>query len=95
MAALDALGFVDDARRTTIVRIDNYEQRIKAAKAQWTDAVELSRIVGDAALAHVEWYLRRRGITLPVPAVLCRAPSNPRRWGCLRSWPLSNNSMGL
>jgi putative DNA primase/helicase len=79
LAALDALGFPDDGR-ATIPQTNDYEARIRAAQAEWNDAVELSRIVGAVSLTSVEWYLRHRGITLPVPAVLRRAPSD-RRWG--------------
>jgi hypothetical protein len=65
-AALDALGFTDDKRATTI-RPDDYEKRIQAAQAEWDDAGLIP------PHGSVEWYLRHRGITLPVPAVL-------RRW---------------
>jgi putative DNA primase/helicase len=72
LAALDALGFTDNDGPTTITRAEDYEERIRKAQAGWAFAVEkLSRNV-DAEF--VEWYLRSRGITLPVPAVLRRVP---------------------
>jgi putative DNA primase/helicase len=72
VAALDALGFTDQDGPTTIIRAEDYEKRIHKAQADWAFAVEkLSRSI-DAEF--VEWYLRSRGITLPVPAVLRRVP---------------------
>jgi hypothetical protein len=71
LAALDALGFTDDYDGP-ITRQEDYEKRIRVAQAQWAFAVEhLSRRI-DAE--YVEEYLRSRGITLPVPAVLRRVP---------------------
>jgi hypothetical protein len=72
LAALDALGFTDNDGPTTIVRSEDYGQRIRKAQADWAFAVEkLSRKID---IEFVEEYLRSRGITLPVPAVLRHVP---------------------
>jgi putative DNA primase/helicase len=79
MTALDALGFTDDGRAST-VQPENNEARIRAAQREWEDAgappwfPDKDRAEYDARWrADVEHYLRHRGITLGVPAVL-------RRW---------------
>jgi putative DNA primase/helicase len=79
LAALDALGFTDNGK-TGIYQVDNIEARISTAQRKWEDPgvppwfSNADRAEMEArSRASVEWYLRHRGITLPVPAVL-------RRW---------------
>jgi hypothetical protein len=76
MAALDALGFTDNDGPTTFVRSEDYEKRIHKAQAKWINAKEISGILREVDISQgnnvefIERYLRHRGITLPVPAVL-------------------------
>jgi hypothetical protein len=70
LAALDALGFTDDSSITTVTRADDCEKRIRKAQEDWAWSEKLTRPID---VEFVEWYLRSRGITLPVPAVLRRA----------------------
>jgi hypothetical protein len=70
LAALDALGFADDSSITTVTWADDCEKRIRKAQEDWAWSEKLTRSVD---VEFVEWYLRSRGITLPVPAVLRRA----------------------
>jgi hypothetical protein len=66
LAALDAMGFTDDQRRSNSPadRRELKEQQIRRAQRMWEDAAPASH---DGRLA---WALRQRGITLPVPPVL-------------------------
>src|SRR5262249_11995028 len=68
--ALDALGFTDDDRITTVAWTDDSEKRIRKAQEDWAWSEKLTR---PEDVEFVEWYLRSRGITLPIPAVLRRA----------------------
>src|SRR5262245_13800711 len=70
LAALDALGFTDDSGITTVAWTDDSEKRIRKAQEDWAWSEKLTRAVD---VEFVEWYLRSRGITLSVPAVLRRA----------------------
>jgi putative DNA primase/helicase len=68
LAALDALGFVDDGSGTSI----DYE----AIRHSEEKRIQRAQLMREGALddkSTVEFYLKRRGITLPVPAVM-------RRW---------------
>jgi len=64
-AKLDALGFPDDGLACTIPFKDDVPERVATAVRMWKDALDDPPYVAS--------YLRTRGITLPVPAVL-------RRW---------------
>jgi putative DNA primase/helicase len=64
-AKLDALGFPDDGQASTAPLKDDVPGRVSTAQRMWEDALE--------DRPYVASYLRSRGITLPVPAVL-------RRW---------------
>jgi putative DNA primase/helicase len=64
-AKLDALGFPDDGQASPIPFKDDVPERVATAVRMWKDALDDPPYVAS--------YLRTRGITLPVPAVL-------RRW---------------
>jgi putative DNA primase/helicase len=76
MAALDALGFTDNDGSKTTLRSEDYEKRIRQAQAKWNNAEDMAVIFREVDISQgnngefIERYLRHRGITLPVPAVL-------------------------
>jgi hypothetical protein len=82
-AALDALGFTDDRKRKPATAAEKrafVEASIRDAQQKWEDTIPRwfqdydEQVV--AASKEMEWRLRDRGITLPVPAVLRPVPVN-------------------
>jgi len=79
-AALDALGFTDDRNRKPATAAEKrafVEQSISEAQKKWTDIEPAWMPANDPSFVRnrksVEYSLRNRGITLPVPPVM-------RRW---------------